>query len=65
MERLRALLPSLQAALLKERARLEQQRERVQSAAEWARNLQPNIVEALAESLGRLLDRGKKVGLPR
>jgi len=37
VERLRAFLPSLQATLLKERAWLEQQRERIQSAAEWAR----------------------------
>ena len=36
VERLRALLPSLQAALLKERARLEQQRERLQVAELWA-----------------------------
>jgi hypothetical protein len=37
VERLRDLLPSIQVALLRERARLEQERARVQSAAEWAR----------------------------
>jgi hypothetical protein len=37
VERLRALLPSLHSQLLGERARLEAQRTRVQSAAEWAR----------------------------
>jgi hypothetical protein len=37
VERLRALLPAIHAALLAERARLEQERDRVQSAAEWAR----------------------------
>ena len=37
VERLRNLLPSIHAALLSERARLEQERERVRSAAEWAR----------------------------
>jgi hypothetical protein len=37
VERLRDLLPSLQAALLEERARLEQERARVRSAVEWAR----------------------------
>lgn len=35
--RLRELLPSIHSQLLGERARLEAQRTRVQSAAEWAR----------------------------
>jgi hypothetical protein len=34
--RLRELLPSIQAALLKERASLERERERVKSAEAWA-----------------------------
>jgi hypothetical protein len=37
VERVRDLLPLMQAALLQERARLEQERARVFSAAEWAR----------------------------
>jgi hypothetical protein len=37
VERLRDLLPLIRSALLQERARLEQKRARVQSAAEWAR----------------------------
>jgi hypothetical protein len=37
VERLRELLPSIHSQLLAERARLEAQRARVQSAAEWAR----------------------------
>ncbi len=37
VERLRDLLPSIHGQLLAERARLEAQRARVQSAAEWAR----------------------------
>jgi hypothetical protein len=37
VERLRDLLPAIQSELLAERARLEAQRTRVQSAAEWAR----------------------------
>lgn len=36
VERLRTMLPSIQSALLKERARLEQGRNRLQSATEWA-----------------------------
>jgi len=36
VERLRTLLPSMQQTLLAERARLEQERARVVSAAEWA-----------------------------
>ncbi len=36
VERLRTLLPSIHGTLLEERARLEQERSRVQSAAEWA-----------------------------
>jgi hypothetical protein len=36
VERLRAVLPSLQQTLLGERARLERERARVVSAAEWA-----------------------------
>lgn len=36
VERLRVVLPSIHRALLEERARLEQKRERVKSAAEWA-----------------------------
>jgi hypothetical protein len=37
VERLRTLLPSIQSTLLRERARLEQERSRLASAAEWAR----------------------------
>lgn len=37
VERLRDLLPSIHRQLLAERARLEAQRARVRSAAEWAR----------------------------
>ena len=37
VERLRGLLPSIHAALLRERARLERERERVCSASAWAR----------------------------
>jgi hypothetical protein len=37
VERLRDLLPAIHTQLLAERARLEAQRARVQSAAEWAR----------------------------
>jgi hypothetical protein len=37
VERLRELLPSIHRTLLRERARLEQERARVESAAEWAR----------------------------
>jgi hypothetical protein len=37
VERLRAVLPSIHSQLLIERARLEAQRSRMQSAAEWAR----------------------------
>jgi hypothetical protein len=37
VERLRDLLPSIHGALLRERVRLEQERARVESAAEWAR----------------------------
>jgi hypothetical protein len=37
VERLRALLPAIHSTLLRERARLERERERVRSAAEWAR----------------------------
>ena len=37
VERLRDLLPSIHSQLLAERARLERQRSRVQSAAAWAR----------------------------
>jgi hypothetical protein len=37
VERLRELLPSMHRQLLAERARLEAQRTRVRSAAEWAR----------------------------
>ncbi|MFZ0774297.1 MAG: hypothetical protein WCA49_23745 [Candidatus Sulfotelmatobacter sp.] len=37
VERLRDLLPSIHSQLLVERARLEAQRARVQSAVEWAR----------------------------
>jgi hypothetical protein len=37
VERLRELLPSVHAQLLLERARLEAQRARIRSAAEWAR----------------------------
>jgi len=36
LERLRELLPSIHDQLLAERARLEEQRARVQSAAQWA-----------------------------
>ena len=37
VERLHALLPSIHSGLLRERARLEQERERLNSAAQWAR----------------------------
>lgn len=37
VERLRALLPAIHAALLWERSRLEQERARVRGAADWAR----------------------------
>jgi len=37
VERLRTLLPSIHKALLSERARLEQERARVESATEWVR----------------------------
>jgi ABC-type transporter Mla subunit MlaD len=37
VERLRMLLPSIQQALLLEKARLEQERTRIRVAAEWAR----------------------------
>jgi hypothetical protein len=37
VERLRDLMPSIHGALLRERARLEQERARVESAAEWVR----------------------------
>lgn len=37
VERLREVLPSIHSQLLVERARLEAQRARMQSAAEWAR----------------------------
>lgn len=36
VERLRDLLPTIHATLLEERARLEQERQRLASAAEWA-----------------------------
>jgi hypothetical protein len=36
VERLRALLPSIHSTLLGERARLEQERARVEAATEWA-----------------------------
>jgi hypothetical protein len=38
VERLRVLLPSIHNALLRDRARLEQERARVDSAAAWARS---------------------------
>jgi hypothetical protein len=37
VERLRELMPSIHSALLQERAHLEQERGRVEAAAEWAR----------------------------
>jgi hypothetical protein len=37
VERLRGLLPSIHQALLRERSRLEQERERLTAAGEWAR----------------------------
>jgi hypothetical protein len=37
VERLRDLMPAIHGALLRERARLEQERARVESAAEWVR----------------------------
>jgi len=37
VERVRDLLPAIHGTLLRERARLEQRRARVESAAEWAR----------------------------
>ena len=36
VERLRTVLPSIHGTLLRERARLEQERKRVESAADWA-----------------------------
>jgi len=36
VQRLQALLPSIHSALLRERARLEQECTRVEAAAEWA-----------------------------
>lgn len=38
MEHLRKILPAIQSALLRDRARLEQERARVRSAAAWARS---------------------------
>jgi len=38
IERLRDVLPSIHTALLRERARLEQERARVDAAAQWARS---------------------------
>ena len=38
VERVRDVLPSIHAALLRERARLEQERARVDAAAQWARS---------------------------
>jgi len=38
VERLRDVMPSIHSALLRERARLEQDRGRVESAAAWARS---------------------------
>ena len=37
VKRLRSLLPSMHDGLLRERARLEKERERVTSASDWAR----------------------------
>lgn len=37
VEQLRSLLPSIHATLLHERARLEQERQRLNSASEWVR----------------------------
>jgi hypothetical protein len=37
LERLRGLLPSIHQVLLRERARLETERARIESAAQWAR----------------------------
>lgn len=37
IEQLRGLLPSIHDALLRERARLEQERNRLASAGQWAR----------------------------
>jgi len=37
VERLRDFLPAIQRSLLRQRARIEQERSRVQSAVEWAR----------------------------
>ena len=37
VQRMRDLLPSIHNALLRERSRLERERARVESAAEWAR----------------------------
>jgi len=37
VERLRQVLPAIHSTLLEERSRLEQERARVESAAEWAR----------------------------
>ena len=38
VDRLRELMPSIHATLLQERARLENERGRLESAAEWARS---------------------------
>jgi hypothetical protein len=43
VERLRALMPSIHNTLLQERARLEQERVRVESAAEWAQRSRQTI----------------------
>jgi hypothetical protein len=43
VERLRSLLPSLHAALLAERSRLEHERERLQVASEWMRRSQQTL----------------------
>ena len=37
VEQLRALMPSIHQALLNERARIEQERQRINSASEWVR----------------------------
>jgi hypothetical protein len=43
VQRLRTMLPTIHANLLRERSRLERDRARVQSAAEWARRSRETI----------------------
>ncbi len=43
VERIRELLPSIHSTLLRQRARLEQERTRVEAAAEWMRRSQQTL----------------------